>query len=217
MDSTLELVALIGALEIAGYLLYIYKSLKKEVEPNPAAWLMFGYGAIVMTILEWDRNASFLVLLQPLACAFFNLVIVAIVWHRGKLAFPDDLFDQVALISDILITVAFVVVKVVGLQSLISSQTQGDLVLLFLILSNLSLIICYIPLIRNVHKYPGHENFLPWIVWGASYAVLLAVTIYQYGFWHELVIYPFISLIIHVVVIILSLRDEVEYDEAHAV
>lgn len=216
MASTLQLAILIGGLELTGYLLYIYKSLKKEVHPNPVAWLMFGYGAIVMTILEWDRHASFLILLQPLACAFFNLVIVAIVWHRGKLSFPDDLFDQVALVSDFIITFAFVIVKVVGYQSLISLQVQGTLILLFLILSNLSLIICYVPLVRNVHKNPGHENFLPWIVWGGSYLVLFAVTVYQFGIFSELVIYPFVSLIIHIVIIILSLRDEVIYDETHA-
>lgn len=200
--------------EVFGYLLYIHKSLINEVHPNPVAWIMFAYGALVMALLDWDRDASLLVLSQPVICALFNLVIVLIIWHKGKLELPSDRADKIALTSDFLITAVYIYLKIGLLNNFLNSQEVDMSVLVLLILSNVSLLICYIPLIRNVHQNPGHENYLPWLFWLCSYVVLLAGTFYQYGTLNEFFMYPVISILIHISILVLSVRDEELYDRA---
>ncbi len=196
----------IGLLEVAGYLVYIQKSLRNETEPNPTSWLMFAYGALVMTVLEWDRNASWFILLQPAACALFNIRIVAIVWNKGKLRLPESLLDRVALGADLLLTACYVGAKIAESLHLISEQDRESLVLIFLIISNLSLVICYTPLIRDVYAEPHHEHPLPWGIWLASYVLLMVVTIAKHGLWSEFSLYPAISIVIHITVLVLCLR-----------
>ena len=43
---------LAGLLQLVGYLLYVRD---EEIEPNPVTWLMFAYGTMLLTVLEWDR------------------------------------------------------------------------------------------------------------------------------------------------------------------
>ena len=60
---------LAGALQLIGYLLYLRD---EEIEPNPVTWLMFAYGTILLTLLEWDRQASGAELALPAVCSCYG-------------------------------------------------------------------------------------------------------------------------------------------------
>lgn len=71
------LAILSGVLQVAGYVLYIKKTLGKEINPNPTSWLMWAYGTTLVLVLELDRNAGWEILLLPFLCAVYVYLFMA--------------------------------------------------------------------------------------------------------------------------------------------
>lgn len=187
-----------GLLQALGYFIYIRKSLRSEVEPNATTWMMFAYGTAFLTILEWDSNASFAVLILPVVCALSSLIVVAVICVKhGRPHWPTAWQDKVALCVDLLLTAVYVGAGLAQKSGLLSEHVREVCVLVLLVASNTSTIVSFVPLVRETLESPGHEHYLPWSVWSTAYFSLALVTYQQYGMWSVFMIYPASNAMLH--------------------
>ncbi len=201
----------IAVLEAVGYLLYIRSSLRKDTNPNPTSWLMFAYTAMFTAIVEHDRHASDLLIIQPIAAAVFNFRIALIVFERRKKGrfwwWPEHWLDRTMFVSNAVLTVVYGMAWLLQQLQLISENERQLVALAFLIGLNGSIAVSFIPLIRNLYENPGEEYPLPWIIWIASLSLLTMLTVQNLdGKNGETMIYPLIMLVSHLIVLALSLR-----------
>lgn len=197
-------------LQVWGYFLYLGN---KKIEPNPMTWLMFSYGTVVLTVLEWDKNATLAELLLPLTCSVLGLVVFYRIWKQefkltrrfwsGKLV-PKDRFERITLISDASITIGYILSWVFAISGILSEEHRGIAVFLFLVLSNLSVLVEFAPIIKETYRNPQKESSEPWVVWTLAYSTLGVVTLSEHGFWSALMLYPFLNAVTHGVVAYLA-------------
>lgn len=186
-----------GALQILGYVVYIFKTLKKEVEPNPTSWLMFAYGTAIIAVLEFDRGAKWTLLFLPVCCALLSVTVATICWRRGTMKWPKKLSDRFSFLADVLLTIGYAGSWMLVKANMLSDQEREISALAFLICSNLTTFTAFWPMLRETRANPVSESVLPWIIWTGAYATLTAATLLESGFQPELVIYPAINVIIH--------------------
>jgi hypothetical protein len=204
--TPLQLGILAGLLQVIGYTLYIRKTLRSEIEPNPATWLMFAYGTTLLTILELDADAGWSLLLLPITCSVMGFYVAYLCWHRGRLSWPEDLEDQIAFIADLFLTGAYVFTWYMLTLGTINADERETLAILFLVFSNMTTVTAFIPLLRGAHSHPHKERPLAWIVWTSAYVVLGIATVQEHGFDTVLLIYPVSSAFLHGLVAWLSRR-----------
>lgn len=202
--TTLAIVS--GLLQALGYAVYIWKSLKHEIEPNPTTWFMFAYGTATLTLLEWDRDASWELLVLPVTCAVLSIFVAFLCWKRGKLVWPSHWMDWSAFGTDVLLTLGYVGIFVATSQDLVTPELKGALVLAFLLVTNLSTIVSFIPLVRGAYEDPSCEHPLPWLIWASAYATLAYLTFRESGLASEFMIYPASNAVLHGSVGILAIR-----------
>lgn len=191
------LAILSGVLQITGYVLYLYKVTKRDIDPNPTGWLMFAYGTLTLTILEWDLGAAWELLILPISCAILSIVVASVCWKRGTLKWPKHRADSSAFILDVLLTIFYVMAWALTSFDLVTSETRVLATTLFLVGSNLTTLTAFAPLLRNVFVNPHDEHHLPWLVWSGAYFSLAIVTFFQEGFFTTLMIYPILNLVLH--------------------
>ena len=194
-----------GVVQAFGYNSYLERVYRDEIEPEPTTWFMFGYGTVILTLLEWDKGANLALLLQPLVCAYMGLQMAFRLLRSGKVRWPENKLDQIALISDMLLTIVYVASKVAQSQGHLSESTTMLLLTVFLVCSNASGVVSFIPILRNTKKYPRLERPTPWIIWGVSYLLLGVSTYLKYGWFSVFMIYPVLNTFLHLVVAVLSL------------
>jgi len=204
-----------AALQLVGYLAYVRNS---EIEPNPLTWLMFAYGTILLTILEWDSDATRAELMLPCVCSGMALYVAGHCWVRARRAdptvwwprawWPDDWRDRSAFQVDLLLTALYLVAAMLLYSDRIGEGTKDVLVGLFLIAANLTTFSAFFPLIRNVVENPDLERTGPWATWACAYT-LLGVTTFavQGGAWNELMLYPLLNAVLHGTVAFLSRKS----------
>lgn len=194
-----------GVLMLLGYVLYIRQTLRHEIEPNPTTWTMFAYGTGLLTVLEADRSASFVLLIVPAACALCGLWVAGICLKRGKIKWPDERENQISFVTDLLLTIAYITAWLLLVFGQIVEEQRAFATLVFLVCSNLTTITAFIPLLRQAKRNPGDERAFPWVVWTFSYATLAVATFYEAGLWTELMIYPIMNTFLHGLVATLAL------------
>ncbi len=189
-----------GFLQVLGYTVYIRESFRKEIDPNPATWLMFSYGTSLLAILEWDRDASLALLALPVACAGMSIIVAILCWLRGTLRWPRDWESQWAIrafIADVGLTTAYFVAWVLNMSEILAEEGRSIAALVFLIGSNVTTFTAFTPILQEVYESPQKERALPWIVWTLAYTTLGVATILESGFWTELLIYPVCCTFLH--------------------
>ncbi len=191
------LAILSGLLQITGYVLYLYKVTKRDIDPNPTGWLMFAYGTLTLTILEWDLGATWELLILPISCALLSIVVASVCWRRGTLKWPEHKADSSAFILDVLLTILYVIAWALTSFDLVTSEARVLATTLFLVGSNLTTLTAFAPLLRNVFVNPHDEHHLPWLVWSGAYASLAVLTFLQEGLYTTLMIYPLLNLALH--------------------
>ncbi len=204
MITTLAVIS--GLLQALGYLVYITKSLRHETEPNPTTWLMFAYGTMFLTVLELDRNASLAVLVLPITCATLSLVVAGLCWMRGTLKLPEDGWGRASLGTDIVLTIGYVSVMLASFTSLVTDEQRTMLALVFLVLTNTSTAVSFVPIFKSTWDKPEDEHPLAWTVWTMAYATLGAVTLLEEGDLNEFMIYPVSCALLHGIVGLLAAR-----------
>jgi len=196
-----------GLLQALGYVFYIQKSLRKEVDPNPATWLMFAYGVALLTILEWDRDASFTLLVLPIVCGVMSIFLAILCWRRGTLRWPtkwEDKWELGAFKGDIGLTTLYASAWFLYAFAFLNEEERSFWALLFLIGSNATTFTAFIPILRSTYVHPSRERMLPWLVWTSAYCLLGGATILEEGVWTELLIYPVSNAFLHGAVAVLA-------------
>lgn len=203
MITTIAVIS--GLLQALGYSVYILKSLRKEVEPNPTTWLMFAYGTMLLTALEFDRNAGPALLILPIVCATLSIFVAGLCWKRGTLTWPKDRYSKAAFRTDVVLTVGYFSVAVASFTPFVSDAQRTSFALAFLVLSNLSTAVSFVPMLKDTWQEPEKEHPLAWGIWTAAYSTLGIATFLEGG-WSELMIYPVSCALLHGLVGVLALR-----------
>jgi hypothetical protein len=201
--SQMDSLGLIAAvLQMAGYAIYIRNFRRDAIKPNAASFFMFAYGTSLLAFLEWKSGASLALLALPFTCAALG-VVVALMCLRSGATEPVDRFEARAFWTDIWLT-AFYMFFALGL---------GDaerFVVPFLIATNLSAIVCFVPILRSTWHTPERELPGPWIIWTAAYAMLAYLTILADGVSNPvLLLYPLLNLGLHFAMAVLTLRKPI--------
>lgn len=200
MELALYLGITAGLLQALGYFLYVFMTIWREVRPNASTWFMFAYGTSLLTILEFEQDASWALLIVPITCATLGVCVALICWARGTLRWPESRIDQASFIVDLILTVCYVSVWLLRSQGVLNEDQTWYAVLGFLLLSNFTAFSSFTPIIRETYLDPGHERSEPWVVWTLAYVLLGAVTILEEGVWTGLILYPVINAPLHATV-----------------
>jgi hypothetical protein len=196
------LAILAGGLQALGYILYLRDG---HIDPNPLTWLMFAYGTAVLTILEFDRQASWGELFLPVVCAVMGILVAAKCWLRTKsfggglldIFKPKDSLDKSAFSADVVITIVYVFCWVLASIQFISDGSRQTAALVFLIGSNLTTLTAFLPILKSTSAEPQRERATPWVIWTLAYASLLLLTVLNGNGFSELMLYPLSCTILH--------------------
>ncbi|MFZ1988095.1 MAG: hypothetical protein WAV21_03645 [Minisyncoccia bacterium] len=170
---------------------------------------MFAYGTAILTVLEWDRDATISLLLLPIVCATLSNRVALLCWQQGRMKWPENFIDRFAFLVDIFLTAGYVLAWLLSSRGYISEVERERFVLVFLLCTNASTLVSFVPLVREALVNPGHEHPTPWAIWSTAYATLGIVTILEFGFMTELLIYPVMNAVLHGSVAILARQKPV--------
>lgn len=200
MPLGVTLAVLTVIFQSAGYVVYVRKMLAGEIDENGTTWLMFCYGTALLTALEWDRDAGWYLLALPITCSIGSLVVGWLCWKRGKFSWSKtSKLERRCFYIDILLTVGYVSAWVLLASGNLTPSEKDDADLIFLIASNLSTAVAFIPLVRDAWS-DGTEDWMPWGIWTVAYTLLLLLTYEQHGWtsvrW-DLQVYPISCIFLH--------------------
>ncbi|MDR6624854.1 hypothetical protein [Caulobacter segnis] len=199
---------LAGALQAAGYGLYVRHALRAETRPNPASWLMFAYGTALVVVLEAAAGASWPMLLLPAVCAASSIFVAALAFLRGATLRDLDRADFLAFVLDVGCTLAYLAVWAARAGGLVRPDLFELAAVLLLAGAAGTSITSFIPILRGTYRAPDQERPWPWIVWTAAYGALALATLMASAP-SALLIYPGINLLLHALVAALSVRRNV--------
>lgn len=197
-----------GALQAAGYGLYLRHALRAETRPNPASWLMFAYGTGLVVLLEGVSGGAWPVLLLPAICAVSSIVVAAQSLRHGANLRDLDRADLIAFGLDVAITVAYLATWTAQARGLVDPRSFGAVNGLLLAGAAGTSITSFVPILRSTYRAPEYERPGPWIIWTGAYGTLGLVTLLSSAS-VILLIYPGINLLLHALVAALSVRRSV--------
>jgi len=189
-----------GLLQVLGYAIYIRKSVRRELEPNPATWFMFAYGTALLTVLELDLDAGLALLILPAICAALSMYVAYQCWVRGTFKWPVERADQAAFAADIILTVAYLAAWELARYGSITEESRHIATTAFLLCSNATTFTAFSPLLRDAYRNPDREHSPSWIVWALAYATLGLATALSAGWLTVLMVYPLTNAILHALV-----------------
>lgn len=202
MDLIVFFGLLAGFLQLTGYVLYYTHVVKSEGKPNPLTWLMFAYGTVLLTIMEFDtmvREAKALgnealmwaVLMLPITCSTGGVLVATRIWWNNYKATKDwwpsawridwKDSDGKAFATDLGMTVGYLVLWTFTLWGDTTDTEHKWWVIGFLLVSNATTIPNFIPILRSTLKSPEDEHPLPWYVWAIAYTILIYPTWMKYS------------------------------------
>ena len=186
-----------GLLQALGYFFYIYLTLKRGLRPNATTWFMFAYGTLLLTVLEFDRDAGWALLILPITCTVLGVLVAGICWYLGTLKWPDDWGDRTAFVMDVFLTFCYLSSWVLQERGALTQTQTRFAVAAFLVASNLTALTSFGPLLREAWREPEHERYEPWLVWSLAYTTLGIGTYLTVGLWSELMLYPLLNAPLH--------------------
>ena len=193
-----------AALHVAGYANYLCNFLTKSIRPNAASFLMFAYGTTLLAFLEWRSGAAFSLLALPIVCAALSIVVGILCLPRGATE-PIDGFEKLAFTADVGLTVIYLAA---------TSSSVPDHRLLTttcLFASNLSAIVCFIPILRSTWRSPERELPTAWLIWTVAYGLLALEVLFKHQLTNPLLLlYPVLNAVLHGLVAICSIRSDLE-------
>ncbi len=201
-----------AVLQVIGYGLYLRYAFRKEIKPNPLTWLMFAYGTTLLFWLEFDRDASWLILFLPMACAASSLVVVALCYLRGGYEKKIDPVDKLMFAFDLVLTALYLAVWGLLAYGYIDEAAKDSANFIIIVAWVFGIGTAFTPMAREVRSKPSSEHPLPWIIWSCAYAMLIAATLIDEGV-SVFLLYPIVALIFHALIAKLSyggLRDELK-------
>lgn len=191
-------------LHLAAYGIYAREVFHERIRPNVIVWLMWLFGGVVeyvtynaITGSHWSTDAL------PIACVVgIGSITIAIAAAQIRNFFQKNEFSfHKPIISDYYLVgfdVAAIVYWLLG---------GGAVAANFIAVS--TSIITFIPLWRTTYQHPQGEQPLPWALWTCAYFCMCMAVITGTGAGEiGLYIFPIYYLLLHLVVLILSLRTK---------
>src|SRR3989344_1374838 len=198
MIDIVELGIVAAALQVAGYLVYGSRVLRRDIKPNGASWFMFAYGTGLLLILEWGRGASFALLALPAACAISSIFVAWYCLRQSSTAWwPEHPLERFSFLFDVLLTITYASIWVLLAKGIIDESGKDVATIIILACWNIGIFTSFFPLLRQVYFHPTHERAIPWIIWTCAYGVLGIVTVLEQGGFDELFLYPMINVFTH--------------------
>jgi uncharacterized protein len=158
--------------QVAAYLVYLRLFLAGAIRPNAASWFMFAYGTGLMAFLEFAL---------PSACGSMS-VLVAALCFRKKAFHAIDTSEKITFGIDVTLTVLYAALAISG---------HNKFVVAFLVVSTVTTVTSFAPVLRSTWEMPEREHSLPWAMWTVAYGLLLAATLLAVGFQSPaLLLYP---------------------------
>jgi hypothetical protein len=185
MTETLGII--IAITQLAGYY-YYYISVKNGVRPNTTSWTIWTFGNILEILSyvyltgDWVKN------LLPIACGVASIFLYAHCLAYGKFSRLKK-EDYILIISDMIAT---------ALWYFTTSPLVGNLAY------QVSTVISFIPIIREVYDENENETPLPWAIWSGAYFMSIVLVILRWEKWGDLV-YPVVYFVLSLLVLILIL------------
>ncbi len=208
MSGLLILGLLAGIVQVFGYVLYIKKAQKHDIDPHPITWLIFAFDTALLTFLEFAAGASLALLFLPVLCSIGACYVALLIYKDGKISWPSDRLDKYILSVGIFIAVSYCSLFVLEQAGFIPASYTLFAAYLFLILSNLNTFVAFVPILKEVRAFPETEHAGPWMVWAGAYFLLLLATFIEVGVRVEgflLYLYPVSSMFLHGAVGVLAL------------
>lgn len=193
-----------GVLQSIGYFWYLRGIRKGSISAHPLTWIMFAYGTVLLTFLEWRIGAKWQSLILPGVCTLLGLITAYYSLkhtYEGKIAF----LDKISFGTDVLITLAYMVVGTKYANGLITGAEEQRTVSFLLVCWNIGIATSFAPLVRNVVHQPSLESPRPWVWWTGAYVLLLLSSVLA-DEQALLLLYPFLNVVAHGAVALLSAR-----------
>jgi hypothetical protein len=196
-----------GGTQALAYLIYARQMLCGECRPNGMTWLMWTYGTVVFFLIEADTGAPLSVLLLPGICTACSVYVAAESFRRASYVAPDRQ-DWAILGLDGAILLGYLALAY-------GPWPTPELALLFVLLPGISATLQSWPILRTTCLEPRHERPLAWFVWSAAYALMALAAVADGLSWHYLV-YPALSLPVHVLIGVFAAAGRQSRDPAAA-
>jgi hypothetical protein len=184
---------------------------------------MFGYGTMILFVLELDQGASVGELILPGVCSACGVGVAIRIW---VLAFRKDgkfwpktwriehNWEGRSFAADLILTVAYLGAWGLTLSSLLSEDHRLMASLVFLFISNATTFTAFFPVLKQAWHQPRTEHWLPWTIWTVSYGLLIWITAvdsevvfptsweiggwtYDFWTWVVLMMYPVSNALLH--------------------
>lgn len=175
-----EILAILVALTLlAGYAVY-YKSVKNGVRPNTTLWTLWTFGSLLelasyMVVTgDWAKNVL------PLVCAVACIVLYIYFLAHGK--FQRLTFGNILII---IADIAALILWFVTESALVANLAM-----------QVSTVISFIPMYKEVFDEDENETQLPWIIWSITYALDILLVITRWEKWGDLA-YPLTNFVLH--------------------
>lgn len=180
--------------QVIAFAVYNRSILAKDAHPNVASWGIWAF----ITVLNFksyqemsqDWMKSALSTISSLLCiiTFIVLVLMKREWKR------IDAFDVAAFCLGIVACIWW---------WYSNSPVYGYVIL------QASIIIGYVPTVRNVWRKPEDENPLPWFIWTVAFCINAVVVLLR---WQQVLefLYPVQCILGHMLIGVLSLRHRNE-------
>ncbi|MDQ5883592.1 MAG: hypothetical protein QG654_506 [Patescibacteria group bacterium] len=199
LDKILMLGIFSGILQFIGYCVYAYDVSRDAVKPNPASWLIWSYGNILIClsyIFLVNNSLTFAAEILPIVCSITCVVMAIYFMFIGKFR-PLISFEKKIIFFDILLTLIWVSSEFIGFNILPTAVIH--------ILLLLGAAVTFIPIYKEVFDDPSVEHPRAWFIWFFAYVVLFAVVFTEGGSFDAL-LYPALYSVLHVIVGILAYK-----------
>lgn len=171
-----------GLAHILGYALYIFKTARYDIHPNPTTWLIFAGDTLLLTILEAAAGAEISILILPITCSIGAVIVALLLLQRGRLKWPKSRPDQLVLFISTAIALLYTSLFIAQEIGIVGATYLAVAAIFFLLLTNLNTFIAFVPILREVYADPRSEHAGPWAVWTGAYSLLALVTYFEVGF-----------------------------------
>jgi uncharacterized protein len=177
MTETLGII--IAITQLVGYYAY-FVSIKNGVKPNTTSWTIWTFGNILELTSYMYLTGDWVKNLLPVACGLASILLYVHCLRAGKFrALKKE--DYLLILADIVAT---------GLWIWSSSPLVGNLAY------QISTIISFIPIIREIYDEDENETPLPWLIWTVSYFLSIILVILRWEKWGDIV-YPVLYFVLH--------------------
>lgn len=195
-----------GVLQASAYFLYTRLVLKCETRPNGMSWLMWAYGTFVFFFIEFDVAAPLSVLILPAVCMVCALIVSVYSFVKSSYI-PPERGDYAALFVDLLLMGSYLVLLLLLSTGVITGEQQASLAMIFLVLTSLSTLVTFYPIMRTTFEDPCGENPIPWFIWTVAYGLLLYTVMIEGMSW-QYMIYPILNILLHGSIGVFALTDD---------